>query len=174
MDAQAAPTLVLAIAYWLHMLATVIWLGGLAALAFIVLPAAQRSLSADSYSSLLAKMHGRLQRMGWFSLAVLSVTGMFQMSSHHAYGGFLDISNSWAAAILAKHLVIGLMVAVSAYVTWGILPALQRLALLRAAGREVSHDDQRRLEHRETRMLRLNLLLSALVLLLTALARSVS
>lgn len=174
MDAQAAPTFVLAVAYWLHMIATVIWLGGLAALALVVLPAARRSLASDAYSELLAGMQVRLQRLGWFSLAVLAVTGMFQMSSHPAYGGFLDISNSWSIAIFAKHMVIGVMVAVSAYVTWGILPALQRLSLLRAAGRSGPEDQQRRLEQRETNMLRLNLLLSALVLLLTAIARSVS
>ena len=174
MDAEAAPPLVLAVAYWLHMLATVIWVGGLASLALIVLPAAQRSLDARAYSNLLARLQLRLQQMGWFCLAVLGVTGMFQMSSHPAYGGFLSISNNWAIAIFTKHLVIGLMVVVSAYVTWGILPVLRRLALLRAAGRDVPEEHIHRLEQRETWMLRLNLLLSALILLLTALARSFS
>jgi len=174
MQAEAAPALVLAIAYWLHMLATVIWIGGLASLAVIVLPAARRSLDAAAYSSLLARMQVRLQQMGWFCLALLGVTGMFQMSSHPAYGGFLSISNNWAIAIFAKHAVIGLMVLVSAYVTWGILPVMQRLALVRAAGRDVPHDQVLKLEQREVMMLRLNLALSAIVLLLTALARSFS
>jgi uncharacterized membrane protein len=174
MDAQAAPMLALTIAYWLHMMATVIWIGGLASLALIVLPAAQRSLDAGAYSALLARLQLRVQQVGWFCLAVLGVTGMFQMSSHPAYGGFLAISNNWAIAIFVKHVVIGLMVVVSAYVTWGVLPALRRLAMVRSAGRDVPEQQVRRLEQRENRLLRLNLLLSAIVLLLTALARSVS
>jgi uncharacterized membrane protein len=174
MTAEAAPTLALAIAYWLHMLATVLWIGGLASLALIVLPAARRSLDSTAYSLLLTRMQVRLQQVGWFSLAVLTATGMLQMSSHPAYGGFLDISNQWALAILAKHVVIGLMVAVSAFVTWGILPAMQRIALKRAAGHEVLPEQARRMERVENAMLGLNLALSFLVLLLTALARSYS
>ena len=174
MDAEVAPPLSLAIAYWLHLLATVIWVGGLAALAVIVLPAARRSLDATAYSALLARLQTRLQQVGWFCLAVLGVTGMFQMSSHPAYAGFLAITNNWALAIFAKHIVIGLMVVVSAYVTFGVLPAMQRTVLLRAAGREVSPEQVRRLEQRETLMLNANLALSVIVLLLTALARSFS
>jgi uncharacterized membrane protein len=174
MTAEAAPTLALAIAYWLHMLATVLWIGGLASLALIVLPTARRSLDSTAYSVLLTRMQVRLQQVGWFSLAVLTATGMFQMSSHPAYGGFLAISNQWAIAILAKHVVIGLMVAVSAFVTWGVLPAMQRIALKRAAGYDVLPEQALRMERLENAMLGLNLALSFLVLLLTALARSYS
>ena len=172
MGTQTAPPIVLAIAYWLHMLATVVWIGGLAALAVIFLPAARRLLAPADYSNLLAKIQRRLQMVGWFSLAVLVVTGLFQMSSHPAYQGFLTIDSMWAVAILIKHLVIGLMVLISAYLTWGILPAMQRMALIRASGRQVDESATRRLELRESRILTGNLVLSIVVLLLTALARA--
>lgn len=174
MNAEEASPLVLAVAYWLHMLATVVWIGGLAALALLVLPAARRSLDAAAYGALLARLQSRLQNLGWFSLAILAVTGMFQMSANPSYGGFLDISNNWALAIFAKHIVILFMIAASAYVTWGILPAMQRLALLRSAGRSQSEQELQRLEQRENLMLNVNLVLSVVVLLLTALARSFS
>jgi uncharacterized membrane protein len=162
----------LAITYWLHMVATVVWIGGLAALSLIVLPAARGALEPAAYSNLVGRMQARLQGLGWFSLAVLGVTGMFQMSSSPFYEGFLAINNGWARAILIKHLVVGLMVLTSAYVTWGLLPALRRTALLRAAGREVDAALAERLHTRETLLLNLNLVLSLLVLALTALARA--
>jgi uncharacterized membrane protein len=174
MPETAASPLVLTITYWLHMLATVVWVGGLAAVSLFVLPAARKSLDPTAFSTLLSRLQASLQRVGWFSLAVLIVTGMFQMSSSPFYHGFLAINNEWAAAILTKHLVIGLMILTSVYATWGLLPALKRAALLRAAGRGVDEAQAARLQNREIWLLRANLALAVIVLLLTAWARSAS
>jgi uncharacterized membrane protein len=172
MDGTAAPPFALTIAYWLHMLATVAWIGGLAALALIVLPAARRTLDQPQFSALVSRMQTRMSQIGWFSLAVLVVTGMFQMSSHPAYEGFLAFTSQWAFAILTKHIVIGLMIVVSAYITWGLLPALQRNSLRQAAGHTVDTAHSDRLKRREMRLLQLNLFLSLIVLALTAWART--
>lgn len=169
---SGAPAWALAIAYWMHMLATVIWIGGLAALALVALPAARRTMGAAEYAAFLAQVERRLQMVGWFSLAVLAATGMFQMSSSPFYEGFLEIHNPWSAAILVKHLAIGLMVIFSAYLTWGLNPALQRMALRQAAGREVDSVEREKLQRREEILLRLNLLVSVVVLALTAVARA--
>jgi uncharacterized membrane protein len=174
MNPEAAPPLALSIAYWLHMLATVVWIGGLTALALFVLPAARRTLDSKTLGAFLNQMQSRLQQIGWFSLATLGVTGMFQMSSSPAYEGFLAVTNSWGAAILAKHLVIGVMILASAYMTWGVLPGLQRLAMLQSVGKEVSKEQLERLRRNEQWTLNLNLALSILVLFLTAWARAVS
>lgn len=172
-DVLVSP-LALTIMYWLHMLATVVWIGGLTTLSVIVLPAAQKTLDRSSFAALLTQIQARLQQVGWFSLAVLGVTGMFQMSANPSYGGLLVIDNDWAIAIFSKHIVIGLMILVSGYVTWGLLPTLKRNALRRAAGRDVDEALEARLQRRETWMLRMNVLLSIIVLLCTAWARSAS
>lgn len=165
------PNWVLALVYWLHMLATVAWLGGLCATALILIPAARKTLPGDLYASLLNRIQKQLQLIGWLSLAVLTGTGMFQMSASPSYGGLLALENSWAVAIFAKHIVIVAMVAVSVYVTWGVLPALQRLALLQSAGKTIDAGQQETLRRREERLLWINLGLSVIVLLLTAVAR---
>lgn len=169
---QDLPNWGLTLAYWLHMLATVTWLGGLATLAILVIPNARKMLKADDYARFLEKMQSRLQQVGWFSLAVLTGTGMFQMSAHPSYEGFLAIENSWSVAILAKHAVVALMVVVSAYNTWGLTPALRRLALMRAAGKGLQGDAIKRLQKQEDLLLILNGGLSVVVLLLTAVARA--
>lgn len=166
-----APSWVLSIAYWLHMLATVAWLGGLSAMVLLVLPAIQRSLTAESTSAFLNQLQNRLNRLGWISLTILAATGMFQMSSHPQYQGFLAIENNWATAIFIKHVVISLMVLITAYLTWGLLPALNRLALKRAAGKPVDEGLANRLEKQEKRMLWISLGLAAVILALTAWAR---
>jgi uncharacterized membrane protein len=167
---MVTPVWALSIAYWLHMLATVLWIGGLAALSLMVLPAAHKALAPDSYVDFLAALQKRLDPLGWFSVIVLLASGMFQMSSNPNYEGFLSISGLWAGSILIKHILFGVMVLVSGYITWGLLPALRRAALLKARGKESPEIEK--LQKRETLLLRLNLILGVFVLLLTAIARS--
>ncbi len=163
------PFWALSLVYWLHMLATVVWIGGLAAVVLLVLPAARRSLDASGYAALLAVIQRRLDPLGWICLLLLVGTGLFQMSANPNYQGFLAISNRWAAAILVKHLVFFVMVGVSAYLTWGLLPRLGRVALRQSRGLEAPEAEQ--LQRRETSLMRLNLVLGVLVLALTAIAR---
>ena len=165
------PVEMLTVIYWLHMLATVAWIGGLATLALLVLPAARKTLSGNAYSDFISQITRRLQWIGWLSLVVLIATGLFQMSASPSYQGFLAITNPWAVAILLKHLVIGLMVIASVYLTWFLTPALQRLAMLRAHGKG-SPAELAVLQQREELLVQINLGISILVLLLTAWARS--
>ena len=62
------------------------------------------------------------------------------------------------------------MVLVSGYITWGLLPALRRAAILQARSTEAPK--AKKLQKREVFLLRLNLILGIFVLLLTAIARS--
>lgn len=164
------PVWALSAAYGLHMLATVIWIGGLAALVLFVLPVARHSLDSEAYANLLEKAQRRLDPLAWLSLVVLIGTGLFQMSASPNYQGFLTIDNRWSLAILLKHIVIFGMVGVSAYLTWGIMPNMRRLAFRRAKGQETPEAE--RLQRREIRLLRLNLVLGVIVLGLTAVARA--
>ena len=169
METQVS-TLGLSLAYWLHMLSTVVWLGGLSSLALLILPAGRKSLDERSFANLLEAVQRRLDPIGWFCLILLTGTGMFQMSASPNYTGFLAIGNLWATAILLKHIVFFLMIGSSAWMTWGILPALRRSALRLSQGKE---DPQAAvLYRRNQRLLWLNLALSILVLALTALARA--
>lgn len=171
---QQTPTFALTIAYWLHMLATVVWVGGLVALMLIVLPSARKALPPEGYAGFLGLVQSRLQQLGWFSLLLLVATGLFQMIAHPSYEGFLAVRSPWAAAILFKHLAIGLMIAVSAYVTWGLTPAMRRLALRQSVGGTVDEAEIARLQQREVLFLRLNGVLAVIILALTAWARALS
>jgi uncharacterized membrane protein len=174
------PLWALSLTYWLHMLATVVWLGGLAALSILVLPSARGTLEISAYSRLLEGIQRRLDPLGWLCMAVLVGTGLFQMSANPNYQGFLAINNRWAVAILTKHALFFAMTAASAYLTWGVLPALRRAALrqtrLQAAGTQPQADtagvELQRLQRWEALLLRLNLLLGVVILALTALARA--
>ena len=167
---MATPIWALSIAYWLHMLATVFWIGGLAALSIIVLPAARKVLNSGDFADLLGAMQKRLDPLGWFSVIVLISSGMLQMSSSPNYEGVLIIQGVWAGSLLIKHILFGLMVLISGYITWGLLPALRRAVMLQSRGKD--DPNLQTLQFREAFILRLNLFLGVLVLLMTAIARS--
>ncbi|MCF6278671.1 MAG: CopD family protein [Anaerolineales bacterium] len=163
------PVWALALIYWLHMLATVLWLGSLAALSLLVLPALHK-VDTKAQAVLLAAIQKRLDPLGWFSIAMLLVTGLFQMSANPAYEGFLTIRGQWGTSILVKHIFFGLMILVSAAQTWGLLPSIQR-AILRQ--QKSGHTAELAvLRKRERLLLNINLILAILILGMTALARA--
>ncbi len=163
------PAWALALSFWLHMVATVTWVGGLATLSLVALPAAQRSLDAETYARFLRGVNRRLDALGWIGLSVLTATGLVQMGANPNYEGFLAFGNNWSQAILLKHVVFLGIVGISAYQTWTLAPALERVALMRARGKEA--DELEALQAREARLMRLNLALGAAALVFTALAR---
>jgi len=165
---QTPAPAVMALLYWLHMLATVVWVGSLSALNFLILPAAQRTLDSVAQLRLMTALQKRLEPLAWFCMAILIATGLFQMSANAHYNGFLNTSSQWSLAILVKHSLGILMVALSAAQTWEVIPAIQRTLMKKNAAAE-ELDSLRR---REAVLLRLNFILSVLILAATAFARA--
>lgn len=103
---------VMAIIYWLHMLATVTWIGSLAAINLLVLPASQRTLKLADQLSFIAALQKKLEPLAWFSMGLLVATGLFQLSANSHYDGFFDTSTQWSLSILIKHglsLIMGIV-----------------------------------------------------------------
>ncbi|NOT06358.1 MAG: hypothetical protein HOP27_17335 [Anaerolineales bacterium] len=163
------PSWVMAIFFWLHMLATVTWIGSLAAINLLVLPASNRTLKLADQLSFISALQKRLEPLAWFSMGLLVVTGLFQMSANPHYDGFLSTSTQWSLAILIKHGLAAVMAVVSAIQTWEVLPAIHRTLMKKENAKP---DELAKLQRRETILLRVNLLLSALILGATAFARA--
>jgi uncharacterized membrane protein len=161
---------VLALSYWLHMLATIVWVGGLALMALVVWPGARAVLGpGPQLADLLNRLQRRFNPWAWGSLAVLIATGLVQMAANENYDGMLHVTNAWAMAILLKHIAIGGMVLIGIYQQWSVQPALVRLATLQAHGRAAPGLDG--LRRRERLLGRVNLACGVLVLAFTAMAR---
>ena len=164
------PTWALALTYWLHLFATVAWVGSLAAVALLILPAMQRALDAEHQLIFIEAMQRRLEPIAWFSMGVLLATGLFQMSVNPHYDGFLSTSSQWSLAILIKHSLGLIMVVVSAIQTWEVIPAIRRSIVRSKKSPNAAEIDS--LRRREVLLLRVNFGLSLLILLATAFARA--
>ncbi|HXD11362.1 MAG TPA: CopD family protein, partial [Anaerolineales bacterium] len=164
------PNWILALIYWLHLLATVIWAGSLAAISLLILPAMKRTLNAETQLIFIEALQKRLEPVAWFSISLLIITGLFQMSVNPHYDGFLSTSTQWSLAILAKHILGVVMIVVSAIQTWEVIPAIRRAILRSKKNNNAQALDT--LRRREIFLLRVNLGLAILILGATAVARA--
>lgn len=161
---------ILALSYWIHLLATVIWLGGVALMAIVAVPALRRgSLSHNQWLEL------QIHFTPWanVSLVLLLVTGFVQMTNDSNYHGFLNIDSLWAGAMLAKHLAYAGMVLITAYLQLRLYPALQRMAWLAEKKPQLAQAEQAQLTRQEFWLLRLNLICAIAILFCTAIATAI-
>ncbi len=164
------PVWAIAVVYWLHFLGTVMWVGSLAAIAFLILPAMKRTLDLNTQLALIEAIQKRFEPVTWFSLSLLVLTGLFQMSVNPHYDGFLSTSTQWSLAILAKHILGMIVIAVSAVQTWDVIPAIRRAILVSKKTKNLDQLDS--LRRREIMLLQINLFVAVLILAATAVARA--
>ena len=164
------PVWAIAVVYWLHFLGTVMWVGSLAAITFLILPAMKRTLDLNTQLALIEAIQKRFEPVTWFSLSLLVLTGLFQMSVNPHYDGFLSTSTQWSLAILAKHILGMIVIAVSAVQTWDVIPAIRRAILVSKKTKNLDQLDS--LRRREIMLLQINLFVAVLILAATAVARA--
>ena len=163
------PSWAIALTFWLHMLAVVTWIGSLVSISLLIPPTATRKLKPVDQLAFIEVIHRRLEPIAWFSICLLVVTGLFQMSVNIHYNGFLSTSNQWSLAILTKQVLVVILIVVSAIYTWEVLPAIRR-ALMRKD--KIEHEELATLQRREKILLRASLVLVVFILLATAFARA--
>ena len=163
------PTWAIALTFWLHLLATVAWIGSIVATSILFLPAAGKALKPVDHLTLIDAMQKRLEPIAWFCMSLLLLTGLFQMSVNPHYDGFISTSTQWSFAILIKHILGIFMVVASAIQTWEVIPAIRRLLMNK---KNADEEQVIRLQKREALLLRVNFGLSVLILLATAFARA--
>ncbi|MCC6904864.1 MAG: CopD family protein [Anaerolineae bacterium] len=161
-------TIILSALYLIHLVGTVIWLGGLAMLVLVAWPALSAqpdSIEAEGPVHLLER---RLRPYANISLIALLMTGMVQMGANPNYEGVLQFGNAWSVAMLAKHIVFAGMVLLSAIEQFALMPELDRALLLASRGDTSAAIRVRQIRGRLRLALVLMLALGLLVLLFTA------
>ena len=161
---------ILSLSYWIHLITTVIWLGGMALIALIAVPALRQGTLTNNQWWALQK---RFMPWANASLILLLLTGFYQMTNDSNYSGFLVIDSVWAWAILVKHIAFIGMVIVGGLVQGGLYPAMERARLLAESKPEMAAGEQAALQAREIRYLWINLGCAVVVLLCTAVATAV-
>jgi putative copper resistance protein D len=158
----------LAASYLVHIIATTVWIGGIVFMALVVMPAVEGEAGC---SRLLAAIQKRFTPIANIGLVVLIVTGMVQLTANSNYAGFLNFSNTWAKAILLKHVSVGGMVLAALYMNLVLQPDINRMTMLLTSGK-AKPEETAALSRRQSHLMQINVVLSIIVLLFTAIARA--
>jgi uncharacterized membrane protein len=95
------------LSYWLHSLATVIFIGYYVLVSLIFLPV----LSRNGNGSMLSETSKRSRPWMYASLIIFIVTGIILMLVDPEYLGVGNFSNVWGVLMLVKHILILGMIA---------------------------------------------------------------
>ncbi len=159
---------ILAISYFVHLIATVVWIGGLAMILFLVWPETARSLAnQEERRKLVLGIQARFRPMANLSLVMLIGTGLVQMSGDPNYEGFLTFKNTWSLAMLLKHVTFAAMLGLTLLTQFSLAPAVERAILLASKGQPHNLES---LLAREVRLMWGLACLGAIVLVFTAIA----
>jgi len=158
----------LAASYLVHVIATVVWIGGIVFMALVVTPVTE---GEPGCSRFLTAIQRRFTPIANLSLIALIVTGMVQLTSNSNYVGFLNFSNTWAKSILLKHIAVGGMTAMALYMNLVLQPDVNRIAMLLGSGK-AKPEETAALSRRQLQLSQINVVLSIVVLLFTAIART--
>jgi len=94
------------LSYWLHSLATVIFIGHYLLLALIYLPALSKQELVNSAGAVLSEFSKRSRVWLYISLFIFLITGTYLTFVDQNYLGIGKFGNPWAVLMLIKHILI--------------------------------------------------------------------
>jgi copper resistance protein D len=104
---------------WLHILAAMVWIGGSAFIALVLVPALKDPRLAAQAPAFLRAAAYRFRRVGWISLLVLVATGISNLALRGIpWGAWLDgslFSGRFGHALAAKLALVAVILLVGAY-----------------------------------------------------------
>jgi len=101
-----------ALSYWLHALATAIFIGYYLLLSLIYLPVLAKPEPATVTGTTLSQISERSRPWLYASLLIFLLTGTYLTFADPNYLGFADFGNLWGILMLIKHLLIVGMIAI--------------------------------------------------------------
>lgn len=102
--------IILAASHWVHLFATVIWIGGIIFMLFIAMPSAKQILGSDA-AKLMGEISKRFTPIANYSIIFLLVTGIILTVLNKQLSEIERIRNNWTLFLIVKHvLVLGMVV----------------------------------------------------------------
>lgn len=107
----------------LHLLATVIWIGGMAYTAVVLMPAAQ-ALDPGPRGQLMGAVAKRFSIVAWSSILLLLITGLIKTPAEM----LLDTASTYGVVLTVKHALVLIMIIIGSVITFSVVPKTRSLA----------------------------------------------
>jgi uncharacterized membrane protein len=113
---------------WIHLMATVAWIGGMFTNFFIYIPSLAKTMDPATAGKLMGTVMKRFRVMVYVSMAVFLLTGIMMATQRLDSGGFFPTSNQMVAILLLKVPLYILMVILAIVFFEFVAPKAARLA----------------------------------------------
>ncbi len=107
----------------LHLLATVMWIGGMAYTAVVLMPAAQ-GLEPGPRGQLMGAVAKRFSIVAWSSIVLLLITGLIKTPTEM----LLDTTSPYGVVLTVKHALVLIMIIIASVITFSVVPKTRALA----------------------------------------------
>jgi len=109
--------LFLAAAVWLHLIATFMWIGGIAFILFIAIPSGKQVMGTDA-GKLMSVISKRFTMFANYSIATLVVTGTAISVIEIWNPNNADFGTKWIITLATKHVLVLSMIIIHFYRMW--------------------------------------------------------
>lgn len=159
---------ILSVVNWFHLVATVVWIGGIILSVTAISSAAKQSLEPPAMGRFMSSFMKRFRTMIYVSIALLVVTGVFMMFYNKSYAGGMDMGNLWVLLVVVKHVFVIVLIILGVYMLEGIYPKIERL------GAKGPSPKMAKLQKLQMRIGVTNMVLGLIILALTAITGAIS
>jgi uncharacterized membrane protein len=160
--------MILAISHFLHLIATVVWIGGIFMILLVILPSAKTAFeSAPTISGLMKEISKRFTPMANISIVVLIITGIVTTLYDKNLIYNLDFSNHWGPTIFLKHIIAAFMIIIHFYRGSLLIPRIGKLSKQGKDSRVI------KLQKFSLNLVKTNLVLGVIILALSGITLSI-
>jgi len=152
--------LILTLSYWMHIISTVVWIGGIIFILFVAIPSSKQVMGTDA-GKLMGEISKRFTPLANYSIILLIVTGIILTGLNKQFSGIGTFGNDWSSVMLIKHVIVLIMIIIHFY---------RGLILMPKIGRTESTTEKTSLQKLSLNLVKVNCSIGILALLLSAIS----
>jgi uncharacterized membrane protein len=122
------PTLQITLDF-LHLMATIAWIGGMFMNFLVVMPTAGKMLEPAMAGKFIGAMMKRMRVVVYISLLILFVTGIPMKIANPHYVAIINFDNTWEIVGFVKHVFVAILALMAIYSFEILAPKVGRLAM---------------------------------------------
>ncbi len=113
---------------FLHLMATIAWIGGMFINMLVVIPTVQKVLDPPTAGKFMNALFKRIRIVVYTSLVILFVSGIPMKIASEYYVSIINFDNNWEIAGFVKHVFVGLLALMAIYSFEFLSPKVAKLA----------------------------------------------
>lgn len=151
---------------WFHLMATVIWIGGVTTIFLLVHPVASKTLDPSSAGKIMMGITKRMRSYVYLCIVLFIGTGIVMQMMDANYVG-LNLKDSWTLILLIKHFLTVIFIIIAIYIFQGLMPKMMKLS------EKGPSPEMLKLQKKQFGFGFTNLIIAWIILLLTAISTAI-